>query len=53
MNGDGKSDTPVVPRKDANKGGGQPPLAERLEERGVTKGNSEEQPRSGLRARET
>ena len=39
MHGDGKSDTPVVPRKDANKGGGPPHPAERLEERGVTKGN--------------
>lgn len=46
MNGGGKSDKPVVPGKDANKGdhatGGVRP-AERLEERGLTKGNSGEQ----------
>ena len=45
MNGDGKSDTPIVPAKDANKRGGQPPLAERPEGRGLTKGNPGEQTR--------
>ena len=43
MNDDGKSDTPIVPRKDANKRCGSPHPAERLEERGVTKGNSGQQ----------
>lgn len=46
MNGDGKSDKPVVPGKGANKGGyaaGVACPAERLEGRGLTKGNSGEQ----------
>lgn len=46
MNGGGKSDKPVVPGKDANKGGhatGGARPAERVEERGLTKGNSGEQ----------
>lgn len=45
MNDGGKSDKPVVPAKGANKGSGQPRPAERLEERGLTKGNSGEQTR--------
>jgi hypothetical protein len=51
MNGGGKSDKPVVPGKDANKGCGEPRPAECLEERGLTKGNLGRQPSSGLRAR--
>jgi hypothetical protein len=43
MNDSGKSDKPVVPEKDANNGVGVPRPTERLEERGLTKGNSGEQ----------
>jgi group II intron reverse transcriptase/maturase len=39
MNDSRKSDKPVVPEKGANKGRGGPLLAERLEERGLAKGN--------------
>ena len=45
MNDGGKSDKPVVPKKAANKGGGQPHPAERLEGRGLAKGNPGEQTR--------
>jgi group II intron reverse transcriptase/maturase len=45
MNDGGKSDKPVVPAKGANKGSGEPPPAERLEGRGLAKGNSGEQTR--------
>jgi len=45
MNGDGKSDKPIVPAKDANNRGGNPPPAECLEGRGLTKGNPGEQTR--------
>jgi len=51
MNGGGKSDRPVVPLKDANKAGGRPPSAERLEGRGLAKEKPGEQTGSGLRAR--
>lgn len=40
MNGRGKSDRPVVPKKPSNKGGGAPRPAERVEGRGLAKGNS-------------
>ena len=40
MNDDGKSDKPIVPAKGANNGRGQPRSAERLEGRGLAKGNS-------------
>ena len=43
MNDARKPDKPVVPAKDANKGSGQPRPAERLEGRGLTKGNAGEQ----------
>jgi len=43
MNGDWKSDKPVVAEKDANKGNGQPRPAEHPEGRGLTKGNPGEQ----------
>jgi len=46
MNGDGKSDKPIVPRKDPNKGSGQPRPAEDVEGRGLVKGNRGEQTRS-------
>lgn len=45
MHDDGKSDKPIVPAKDANKGGARPQPAECLEGRGLAKGNSGEQTR--------
>lgn len=45
MNGDGKSDKPIVPKKSTNKGSGQLSPAERAEGRGLAKGNSGEQTR--------
>jgi len=39
MNGCGKSDSPIVPVKSSNKGCGAPLPAERVEGRGLTKGN--------------
>jgi len=41
----GKSDKPIVPAKGANKEQGRPCPAERLEERGLAKGNTAEQTR--------
>ena len=45
MNGGGKSDRPIVPKRPANKAGGAPPVAEQEEERGLAKGNSGRQNR--------
>ena len=45
MNGVGKSDKPIVPKKGANKGSGRPRPAEGLEGRGLAKGNPGEQTR--------
>ena len=45
MNDGEKSDKPIVPEKDANKGSGQPGPAECLEGRGLAKGNPGEQTR--------
>ena len=45
MNGDGKSDKPIVPGKRANKGQAVSRPAERVEGRGLAKGNSGEQTR--------
>ena len=45
MHDGGKSDKPIVPTKGANKEWGRPRSAERLEGRGLAKGNSEEQTR--------
>jgi len=45
MNDAGKSDKPIVPAKDANNGSGTPCPAERLEGRGLAKGNPGEQTR--------
>jgi RNA-directed DNA polymerase len=45
MNDDGKSDKPIAPEKGANKERGRPCSAERVEERGLAKGNSGEQTR--------
>ncbi len=52
MNGRGKSDRPVVPEKQPNKGGGAPRPAEVVEERGLAKGNTEQQTRSRAQSRE-
>jgi len=48
MNGGGKSDWPIVPKKPANKAGGAPSAAESVEGRGRVKGNAVE--RSSHRA---
>ena len=45
MNEHGKSDRPVVPKKLANKGCGEPRPAERVEGRGLAKGNPDQQNR--------
>lgn len=45
MHDDRKSDRPIVPTKPANKGDGRPLSAERVEGRGLAKGNSGEQTR--------
>ena len=45
MNDGGKSDKPIVPQRDANNGGGRPRPAERLEGRGLAKGNPGEHTR--------
>ena len=45
MNDSGKSDKPIVPKKGANKERGGPRCAERLEGRGLAKGNLGEQTR--------
>ena len=45
MNDSGKSDKPIVPKKCANKERGKPRSAERVEGRGLAKGNSGEQTR--------
>jgi RNA-directed DNA polymerase len=45
MNERRESDRPVVPKKPANKGGGQTPSAERVEGRGLAKGNPDQQTR--------
>ena len=45
MNDGGNSDKPIVPQKGANKEDGRPPSAERVEGRGLAKGNPGEQTR--------
>lgn len=40
MNGHGKSDRPIVPGKQPNKGGGAPSFTEAVEGRGLAKGNA-------------
>jgi group II intron reverse transcriptase/maturase len=52
MNGRGKSDSPIVPKKPTNKASGAPRAAESAEERGLAKGNSSEQTRSRTQRRE-
>lgn len=51
MNGSGKSDRPVVPRKPPNKAAGTPAAAEGVEERGLAKGNPRQFPRSRTQSR--
>ena len=43
MNGDGKSDRPIVPKKPSNKGVGTPAPAEEVEGRGLAQGNPSQQ----------
>ena len=45
MNGGRESDSPIVPGKPSNKGCGAPHPAERVEKRGLAKGNSAQQNR--------
>jgi len=45
MNGRRESDSPVVPKKPSNKGRAAARSAERVEERGLAKGNACEQSR--------
>ena len=52
-NDSGKSDKPIVPGKDANKRRGGPRQAERLEERGLAKGNLEGRTGIGHRTKVT
>jgi group II intron reverse transcriptase/maturase len=51
MNADGKSDSPIVPGKPANKADGAPSAAEPVEERGLAKGNPGEQTRDRTQRR--
>ena len=51
MHGSGKSDRSVVPGKPSNKGAGAPVPAERVEERGLAKGNARQPPRSRTQRR--
>ena len=52
MNGCEKSDSPIVPEKPSNKCCGALQCAERVEERGLTKGNPFSETSSGHRAGE-
>jgi hypothetical protein len=51
-NGRGKSDRPIVPKKPANKAGGAPLAAERVEERGLAKGNPSQRNKGRTQRRE-
>ena len=53
MNGSGKSDRLVVPGKPPNKATGAPVAAERVEERGLAKGNSPQLPQGRTQCRGT
>jgi hypothetical protein len=53
MNGNRKSDWPIVPEKPANKDCGWPQLAEQAEESGQAKGNLERQTRVWTQRRTT
>jgi hypothetical protein len=52
MDGCGKSDSPIVPVKPSNKGCGALQYAEKVEERGLTKGNLLSETSSGHRTGE-
>lgn len=52
MNAGGKSDSPIVPGKPANKADGAPSAAESVEGRGLAKGNPDEQTRIRTQRRE-
>jgi len=52
MNGHGKSDRPIVPKKPANKTSGAPWVAEQVEERGLAKGSSSQQNKGRTQRRE-
>ena len=51
MNGSGKSDSPILPGKPSNKGRGAPRPAEKVEGRGLAKGNSTQSARSRTQSR--
>ena len=51
MNGSGKSDGPIVPKKPSNKEAGAPVSAERAEGRGSAKGNSRHFPKHRTQSR--
>ena len=51
MNGSGKSDRPIVPRKPSNKAAGAPAAAEGVEGRGLAKGNPHGLPSSRTQSR--
>ncbi len=51
MNGSGKSDKPIVPRKPSNKAAGAPEVTERVEERGLAKGNPRQPPQTRTQRR--
>jgi len=52
MNGNGKSDRPIVPKKLPNKGCGAPQSAEEVEGRGLAKGNPRQENRCRAQKRE-
>jgi hypothetical protein len=52
-NGHGKSDRPIVPEKPSNKAAGAPAAAERVEGRGLTKGNPRQHPMGRTQSRAT
>ena len=53
MHEHGKSDNPIVPKKPSNNDGVKTPLAERVEGRGLTKGNSHQVDKRRTRSRES
>ena len=53
MNGNGKSDRPIVPRKPPNKAAAAAAAAEGVEGRGLAKGNSPQRPQSRTQSRRT
>jgi len=51
MNGNGKSDRPILPKKPSNKAVGAPVAAEGVEGRGLAKGNPRQSPRTRTQRR--